>query len=48
MPVAISLGVIVTILSVSIGASLWATRRSRGDDDESPIAPHAKGAGSAA
>jgi tellurite resistance protein TerC len=39
MPVAISLGVIVAILAVSIGASLWATRRSTGGSGESPIAP---------
>jgi tellurite resistance protein TerC len=52
MPVAISVGVIVAILAVSIGASLWATRRSgrAGDDDDaqSAIPPHAEGAESAA
>jgi tellurite resistance protein TerC len=52
MPVAISVGVIVAILAVSIGASLWATRRSgrAGDDDDaqSTIPPHAEGAESAA
>jgi tellurite resistance protein TerC len=52
MPVAISVGVIVAILAVSIGASLWATRRSgpAGDDDDaqSAIPPHVEGAESAA
>ncbi len=48
MPVAVSLGVIIAILAVSIGASLWATRRSGGGDAASPIAPHAEGAEGAA
>jgi tellurite resistance protein TerC len=48
MPVAISLGVIVAILAVSIGASLWATRRSRRDDAPASIPPRAEGAEGAA
>jgi tellurite resistance protein TerC len=50
MPVAISLGVIVAILAVSIGASLWATRRSGpADGDAQPsIPPHAESAERAA
>jgi tellurite resistance protein TerC len=48
MPVAISLGVIVAILAVSIGASLWATRRSAGRDVEPTVPPHAESAETAA
>jgi len=48
MPVALSLGVIVAILAVSVGASLWATRRSTGGDEQPSIPPHADGAESAA
>ncbi len=42
MPVAVSLGVIVAILAVSIGASLWATRRSAGGEVQPAIPPHAE------
>jgi tellurite resistance protein TerC len=48
MPVAVSLGVIVAILAVSIGASLWATRRSAGRDVEPTIPPQAESAETAA
>jgi tellurite resistance protein TerC len=48
MPVAVSLGVIVAILAVSIGASLWATRRSAGRDVEPTIPPHGETAETAA
>jgi tellurite resistance protein TerC len=48
MPVAISLGVIVAILAVSIGASLWATRRSRGDDSAAFSTPRVENAEGAA
>jgi tellurite resistance protein TerC len=48
MPVAVSLGVIVAILAVSIGASLWATRRSAGRDVEPTVPPQAESAETAA
>jgi tellurite resistance protein TerC len=48
MPVALSLAVIVAILAVSIGASLWATRRSAGGDGQPAIPPHADSAESPA
>jgi tellurite resistance protein TerC len=48
MPVAVSLGVIVAILAVSIGASLWATRRSSGGDAQPVTPPHAESAEGAA
>jgi tellurite resistance protein TerC len=48
MPVAVSLGVIVAILAVSIGASLWATRRSSGGDAQPVIPPHPESAEGAA
>jgi tellurite resistance protein TerC len=41
MPVALSIGVIATILAVSIGASLWATRRST--SDQPPVGELAPG-----
>jgi len=48
MPVAVSLGVIVAILAMSIGASLWATRRSAGGEAQPTIPPHAKAGETAA
>jgi len=44
MPVGVSLGVIVAILAVSIGASLWATRRSAGGDERPVLPPPAESA----
>jgi tellurite resistance protein TerC len=49
MPVAVSLGVIVAILAVSVGASLWATRRSGRDGDaQVSVPPRAESAEGAA
>jgi tellurite resistance protein TerC len=42
MPVAVSLGVIVAILAVSVGASLWATRRRTGSDERPSLPPNAE------
>lgn len=48
MPVALSLGVIVAILAVSIGASLWATRDSTVINTHTSTAPRGENAESAA
>jgi tellurite resistance protein TerC len=48
MPVALSLGVIIAILAVSIGASLWATRNSSGGDAQASTKPQGESAESAA
>jgi len=45
MPVAMSVAVIVAILAVSVGASLWATRKRTGNKPDLPDAGAGEGAG---
>lgn len=45
MPVAISVAVIVAILAISVGASLWATQKRTGNKLDVPKAEAGEGAG---